>query len=79
VFDPEKGGIYCLKCRAESPGAPSFGAAAGSLLSSLQAGGAGDVSRIEVDSNACKEIRQIMDIHIARRLGRVLKTTAFLD
>jgi DNA repair protein RecO (recombination protein O) len=79
VFDPEKGGIYCLKCRVESPGAPSFGAAAGSLLFSLQAGGAGDVSKIEVDPDACKEIRQVMDIHIARRLGRVFKTAAFLD
>ncbi|MFO8091383.1 MAG: DNA repair protein RecO [Desulfatiglandaceae bacterium] len=79
VFDPEKGGIYCLKCRTESPGTPSLGAAAGSLLSLLQAGDAGDFSEIEMNSNACMEIRHIMDIHIARRLGRVLKTAAFLD
>jgi DNA repair protein RecO (recombination protein O) len=79
VFDPERGGIYCLKCRTESLGAPSFGAAAGSLLSSLQSGGAGDLSKIEVDPEACKEMRQIMDLHIARRLGRVFKTAAFLD
>lgn len=79
VFDPEKGGIYCLKCRTESPGALSFGASAGSLLSLIQAGGAGDLSKIKVDSNACKEIRRIMDLHIARRLGRAFKTAAFLD
>jgi DNA repair protein RecO (recombination protein O) len=79
VFDPEKGGIYCLKCRAESPGAPSLGAAGGSLLYSLQMGKTEAGSGIEVNSESCTEIRRIMDLHISRRLGRAMKTAAFLD
>ncbi|HDR13955.1 MAG TPA: DNA repair protein RecO [Desulfobacteraceae bacterium] len=79
VFDSEKGGIYCLKCRVESPGVPSLGAEAGSLLSTLQKLGAEALSKNEVDPEACAEIRYVMDLHIARRLGRALKTAAFLD
>ncbi len=79
VFDPDKGGIYCLKCRNETPNNPCLGAAAGSLLYSLQRGDIKAGFEMDGGLESCREIRRVMDLHIARRLGRVMKTAAFLD
>ena len=79
LFDRDKGRIYCLKCGAEAPGVSGFGAEAGSLLRALQSGGCADLPMETLEAPAFEEIRNVLDLHMACRLGRRMKSAVFLD
>ena len=78
VFEPEKGGISCLGCRTETVRTPGFGPRAARLLRGLQSGSWGGEECPEVTGEVLGEIRAALDLHLACRVGRPLKTAAYL-
>lgn len=78
-FDRERGGIYCLKCRPDPQGCSPLGAEAGNLLRDFQAWCQADWREKTASAGACTEIRNVLDLHLACRIGRTMKTAEFLD
>ena len=78
VFYSKKGGIACLKCGRQTAICPGLSPESANLLKFAQKGQWEDIEKITISQEAIQEIRPVIDMHMEYRIGRKLKTTAYL-
>jgi len=79
VFDRSRGAISCLRCKQESALAPVLSPASVKALRMIQAMPWAGAREVGLDPEALMELKGVLKLHIDYRIGRRLKTTAFLE
>jgi len=78
VFQCERGGIACLKCAEEKAGSPGLGPAGVKFLDGFQSGWWPENKEFDPGGNVLQELQPVLKQHIAYRLGKRFKTSAYL-
>jgi DNA repair protein RecO (recombination protein O) len=79
VFQPDKGGIACLKCVRERAGSPGLGPISVAFLEGLQSGWWPEQESLDPGGNVLQELQPVLKQHIAYRIGKRLKSSAYLS
>jgi len=78
VFQPEKGGIACMRCEQPSALHPMMAPEAVSLLGRLQEGFLSAEKAQEPPEEALQQIRDVLKLHREYRLEKRLRTSKYL-
>lgn len=79
VFECSKGAIACLGCAKETDHSPGLSPPGVEMLERLQSGWWPQGESFEPSETVMHEIRAVLEKHIEYRIGRRLKTSAYLD
>jgi len=78
VFVPDRGGIACLRCEKESPRTPGLSPEGVKALHAIQTAPVHRQNTLPIGAPLLQEIKPVLKRHVAYRLGKTFKTTAFL-
>ncbi|MBW1680546.1 MAG: DNA repair protein RecO [Deltaproteobacteria bacterium] len=79
VFLRTRGAIGCLRCAKENAMTPSLDPPAMGALALIQSGDWKALRRMGLGPEVVSQIREVLKLHIAYRLGEKLKTTRYLE
>ncbi len=79
VFQCERGGIACLKCAQERAGSPGLGPISVKFLETLQSGWWPENSSFDPGESVLQDLQPVLKQHITYRIGKRLKTSAYLS
>ena len=79
VFKRSRGGIACLKCENETKLSPGLGPDTVKTLRVIQSTPWGRPEGTELIDEMVREIKPVIKLHMEYRIGRRLRTAAYLD
>ncbi|RLC28450.1 MAG: DNA repair protein RecO [Deltaproteobacteria bacterium] len=79
IFCREKGAISCLRCRQESVGFPGMAPGTAKKMIEIQKEPVAVISGMELDEEAVREIKPVLRLHIAYRIGRPSRSVRYLE
>ena len=78
VFQPDKGGISCLRCEHESRLSPGMGTDTINRFKAMQSALEPKWGELSLTEEMIEEIKSAIKLHIEYRIGRRLKTAKYL-
>lgn len=79
IFLRHKGGIACLRCAQDTGLTPGLEPIAVETIRAIQSQEWEELRALSIERGTLAEIRAILDLHMAFRLGERLKTAAYLS
>ena len=79
VFKRSKGGIACLRCERESASNPGLSPDSVEKLGVLQSGPLANTEALPLTKEMIREIKPVLKQHIEYRIGRRLRSAAYLE
>lgn len=79
VFECSRGAIACLGCGKETDDSPGLSPPSVAVLERVQSGWDPQEESFDLTETVMREIRSVLKKHIEYRIGRRLKTSAYLE